>query len=220
MQRNMRECPSTADCKHLCKYTSIRTLGCSTAQERQLYRTCKALHATLVRMTDKNLAGSSPLAMQRCARRARKCSGRGQQQVCTARSMSFQEAIALLGIRSDCSREELRAAYLARIKEVTTCAQLKAYDENSCRISIYVPQHSHILPCHSAACCNPQHQEWSIFKRGTLQVHPDVNPALNSTDDAVRLNEAYAVLQLVSLAPYIVCICQSLFWYGMGFLSI
>lgn len=67
------------------------------------------------------------MAMQRCARRARRCSGRGQQQVCTARSMSFQEAIALLRIRSDCSREELRAAYLARIKEVTTCAQLKAW---------------------------------------------------------------------------------------------
>ncbi len=29
-------------------------------------------------------------------------------------------------------------------------------------------------------------------------MHPDVNPALRSTDDAVQLNEAYAVLQLVS----------------------
>ena len=28
-------------------------------------------------------------------------------------------------------------------------------------------------------------------------MHPDVNPALRSTDDAVLLNEAYAVLQLV-----------------------
>ena len=32
---------------------------------------------------------------------------------------------------------------------------------------------------------------------GGAQVHPDVNPALRSTDDAVLLNEAYAVLQLV-----------------------
>ena len=51
-------------------------------------------------------------------------------------------------------------------------------------------------------------------------MHPDVNPALNSTDDAMRLNEAYAVLQLVSLARHTVCICQSQFWYSMGFLSI
>lgn len=31
-----------------------------------------------------------------------------------------------------------------------------------------------------------------------VQVHPDVNPALQSTEDAVLLNKAYAVLQLVS----------------------
>ena len=34
-----------------------------------------------------------------------------------------------------------------------------------------------------------------------MQVHPDVNPAVTSTDDAVLLNEAYAVLQLASLSP-------------------
>ena len=37
--------------------------------------------------------------------------------------------------------------------------------------------------------------------RVCAQVHPDVNPALRSTDDAVLLNEAYAVLQLVSHLP-------------------
>ena len=31
-----------------------------------------------------------------------------------------------------------------------------------------------------------------------LQAHPDMNPALDTTQEAVRLNEAYAVLQLVS----------------------
>ena len=32
-----------------------------------------------------------------------------------------------------------------------------------------------------------------------VQAHPDMNPALDTTQEAVRLNEAYAVLQLVSL---------------------
>ena len=31
-----------------------------------------------------------------------------------------------------------------------------------------------------------------------MQAHPDMNPALDTTQEAVRLNEAYAVLQLVS----------------------
>ena len=53
-----------------------------------------------------------------------------------------------------------------------------------------------------------------------VQVHPDVNPAFSSTDDAMRLNEAYAVLQLVSLAPCTVYVCQSIFLCGMGFLFI
>ena len=30
-----------------------------------------------------------------------------------------------------------------------------------------------------------------------MQAHPDMNPALDTTREAVRLNEAYAVLQLV-----------------------
>ena len=32
-----------------------------------------------------------------------------------------------------------------------------------------------------------------------MQAHPDMNPALDTTQEAVRLNEAYAVLQLVSV---------------------
>ena len=164
MQRNMRECPSIAHCKQLCKRIPSRTLGCSPAHHRQQSRSCKALHATFVRLTDKNIAGSSPRAMQRAVRRARRCSGRGQQQVCTACSMSFQEAIALLGIRSDCSREELRAAYLARIKEVTTCAQLKASRKflSEHFLFSFPPSIVTCCLCHSAACCNPQQQKVSV----------------------------------------------------------
>lgn len=43
------------------------------------------------------------------------------------------------------------------------------------------------------------------------QVHPDVNPALRSTKDAVLLNEAYAVLQLVC-PLYCPCSFSTGFW--------
>ena len=47
-------------------------------------------------------------------------SKRRSQHICRARGMSSQEACMVLGVDSTCSREEVRAAYLARIKEVSS----------------------------------------------------------------------------------------------------
>ena len=45
---------------------------------------------------------------------------RNQREVCWARAMSSQEACRVLGVDNTCSRQELRAAYMARIKEVSS----------------------------------------------------------------------------------------------------
>ena len=37
-----------------------------------------------------------------------------------------------------------------------------------------------------------------ISYASAMQAHPDMNLAMDTTQEAVRLNEAYAVLQLVS----------------------
>ena len=58
------------------------------------------------------------LSAGRSASRRKHRAGRLRRVSCRARRMSTEEACALLGIRGTCSREELRAAYLALIKEV------------------------------------------------------------------------------------------------------
>ena len=58
------------------------------------------------------------LSAGRSAARGSLGAGRPRQVPCRARRMSTEEACALLGIRGSCSREELRAAYLALMKEV------------------------------------------------------------------------------------------------------
>lgn len=121
--------------------------------------------------------------------------------------MSSQEACRVLGVDNTCSREELRAAYLSRIREVSS----------GCHITNAIPQSMRVLQScfgcgageadmqHAVAMLCSKHTEQVVIWDAALseswpvpaQVHPDVNPALQSTDDAVRLNEAYAVLQLV-----------------------
>ena len=45
---------------------------------------------------------------------------RGRRRGCRAQAMSSSKACRVLGVDSTCSRGELRAAYLARIKEVSS----------------------------------------------------------------------------------------------------
>ena len=116
--------------------------------------------------------------------------------------MSSQEACALLGIDSMCSREELRAAYLARIKEVSSSSGGRCCQWGARLINAFSPAHVRLSHMHSVThvlrAFAQSYAAESASWLDPVQVHPDVNPALRSTDDAVLLNEAYAVLQLVS----------------------
>lgn len=118
--------------------------------------------------------------------------GRGCHRSCRSRwtavvlqALTSREAYRLLGAEQGCSRAELRSAYLLRIRQV---------------------------PCHSLGdviitSTNQfalQHCLWLLTaenafesSRYSVQLHPDVNPQKNTTEAAVALNEAYALLQQV-----------------------
>lgn len=63
-------------------------------------------------------AGSGHSASLCTPRRRRIIRKRRRGHVCIAEAMRWQEACSILGVDDTCSREELRAAYLSRIKEV------------------------------------------------------------------------------------------------------
>lgn len=65
-----------------------------------------------------SLAGSRKLSIYNAGQRNRKAKSVRQRHICRAREMTSQEACTLLGLQGSHSKEELRAAYLERIKEV------------------------------------------------------------------------------------------------------
>ena len=144
--------------------------------------------------------------------------------------MSTEEACALLGIRGSCSREELRAAYLALIKEVCThlpitsdSTLVRTQSEPHLRLCmVYLFWHPLQTPGDAGPVMwlaqRAQERAGRRAYKSTLgctshvlamQAHPDMNPALDTTQEAVRLNEAYAVLQLVSVRLLMSRLCTT-----------
>ena len=81
--------------------------------------TCKALPCGLIRSLSVQRTAESGHSALFCTpgrRHVMRIKRRGH--ICIAEAMRWQEACSILGVDDSCSREELRAAYLSRIKEV------------------------------------------------------------------------------------------------------
>lgn len=132
---------STGSCPHLWRYNPASGRACAAqiigpAIRQSQHCSGQARHAAAFtgstlpsrplactgsrRVCGQSLSSSRAALMQAAPRARPRARRRHQRQVCRAQAMSSQQACRILGVDNTCSREEVRAAYLVRIKEVNS----------------------------------------------------------------------------------------------------